>query len=121
MRDGMMTVEITSEEIRIVLERVLASGEFVTSAQLSRFLRYIVENGLPRGDGLLPGGAGLLKESVIGVAVFNRGPSYDPKTDPIVRVEARRLRARLDAYYENGGSSDPIRISPAERRLFSGV
>jgi hypothetical protein len=105
-----MTAEITSEQIRTNLERVLASDEFATSAQLSRFLRYIVENGLPGVAGL-PGGADLLKESVVGVAVFKRGPSYDPKTDPIVRVEARRLRSRLQAYYENGGSSDPVRIS----------
>jgi hypothetical protein len=105
-----MTAEFTSEQIRTSLERVLASDEFVTSAQLSRFLRYIVENGLP-GVASLSGGADLLKESVVGVAVFKRGPSYDPKTDPIVRVEARRLRSRLQAYYQNGGSSDPVRIS----------
>lgn len=105
-----MTAEITSEQIRTNLERVLASDEFATSAQLSRFLRYIVENGLPCAESL-PGGTDRLKESVVGVAVFKRGPSYDPKTDPIVRVEARRLRSRLQAYYENGGSSDPVRIS----------
>jgi len=114
----MMTAGITSEKIRISLARVLASDEFASSAQLSRFLRYIVENGLLNGSDtsaaggeLLPRGADLLKESVVGTAVFNRGPSYDPKADPIVRVEARRLRARLEAYYRNGGSSDPVRIS----------
>ncbi len=99
-----MTAEISPEQIRISLERVLASEQFASSAQLSRFLRYIVDNGQP-------GGARLLKESFVAAAVFNRGPSYDPKTDPIVRVEARRLRARLDAYYQNGATSDPVRIS----------
>lgn len=99
-----MTAESTSEQIRGALEKVLTSGEFVSSVQLSRFLRYIVETNLA-------GREGQLKESVIGVAVFNRGASYDPKTDPIVRVEARRLRARLEAYYQNGGGADAVRIS----------
>lgn len=90
--------------VREVLERILASEGFVGSAQLSRFLRHIVENSLSGGDSDL-------KESVIGVKVFHRGPSYDPKTDPIVRVEARRLRTRLDAFYRNNGTGEAIRIS----------
>jgi hypothetical protein len=91
------------EHIQAALERILASEEFAGSAQLSRFLRHIVGDG-PGAD------ARLLKESVIGVAVFNRGPAYDPKVDPIVRVEARRLRARLDAYYQKHADED-VRIS----------
>jgi hypothetical protein len=86
------------------LEKVLASDEFVGSAQLSRFLRYVVENGIT-------GGGASLKESVIGVAVFHRGATYDPKVDPIVRVEARRLRGRLGDYYLGAGALDPVRIS----------
>ena len=90
--------------VRATLERILASEEFVGSAQLSRFFRHIVENSLLGGDSDL-------KESVIGIKVFNRGPAYDPKADPIVRVEARRLRARLDAYYLKSGTAEAIRIS----------
>lgn len=45
-----------------------------------------------------------LKESVIGVKVFDREPCYDPKSDPIVRVHARRLRQKLDAFYDHAGS-----------------
>jgi hypothetical protein len=66
-------------------------------------LKFVVEQTLA-GDG--PN----LKESVIGVEVFGRPADYDPRIDPIVRVEARRLRSRLDKYYNSGNSSDPVRI-----------
>src|SRR5215831_21122159 len=49
-----------------------------------------------------------LKESVIGVSVFDRNPDYDPKVDPIVRVHARRLREKLDAFYRSEGSHDIV-------------
>jgi len=91
----------TREQILVSLERVLASSEFSESAQLSRFLRYIVESRL--ADETNP-----LKESAIGVEVFRRGPNYDPKSDPIVRVEARRVRSRLQAYYRSDGFSDEV-------------
>jgi hypothetical protein len=94
----------SEDQVRAGLERMLASKEFAGSAQLSRFLRHIVESALE-------GRASILKETVIGVSVFNRGPSYDPKADPIVRVEARRLRTRLIAYYKRNGANEPIRIS----------
>jgi serine/threonine-protein kinase len=46
----------------------------------------------------------------VGVEVFDRGPAYDPRIDPIVRVEARRLRAKLKAYYASAGRDDQLRI-----------
>ena len=58
----------------------------------------------------LAGDAGELKESVIGVKVFERDASYDPRIDPIVRVMAGRLRSRLDQYYAAEGRNDPVRI-----------
>ena len=51
-----------------------------------------------------------LKETVIGVEFFHRDPGYDPKKDPIVRVEAHRLRRRLLDYYSQEGAADPSRI-----------
>jgi hypothetical protein len=51
-----------------------------------------------------------LKEYLIGVEVFDRKQSYDPRVDPIVRVEARRLRAKLKAYYDGDGCTDPVFI-----------
>ena len=44
----------------------------------------------------------------MGLEVFNRGPSFDPHTDTIVRVHARRLRTRLDEYYASEGRDDTI-------------
>lgn len=51
-----------------------------------------------------------LKEYVLGVEVFDKDVSFDPRTDPIVRVQARRLRTRLARYYETEGRADPILI-----------
>jgi tetratricopeptide (TPR) repeat protein len=83
------------------LERVLASPKFSRSEQLCRFLRFLIERHLEQRDQEL-------KESVIGVEVFGRAPGYNPKLDPIVRTEARRLRARLTEYYSGEGKDDPL-------------
>ena len=68
-----------------------------------RFLRLAVER-------TLEGKADELKEYLIGVEVFDRPSSYDPRVDPIVRVEARRLRSKLKAYYAGDGNNDLVRI-----------
>lgn len=85
------------------LERILGSEEFRNAPMLSRFLRHVVEHRL-RDD------PSSLKEYVLGVEVFDRGPEFDPRTDTIVRVNARRLRARLGAYYQEAGRHDPVLI-----------
>lgn len=91
------------EEVLQELERVLESPEFVKSDRLRRFLRHTTLNTLDnRPD--------RLKETVIGVEAFDRQVGYDPKTDAIVRVEARRLRQKLDQYYLNEGKNSRIRI-----------
>ena len=59
-----------------------------SAAALPGFLKHLVEAAL-RGE------TERLKESVLGVEVFQREAGFDPRTDPIVRVEARRLRSRL--------------------------
>lgn len=86
------------------LHRILASDGFAKSERMRRFLTYAVEHSLAQD-------LGQLKESVIGGAVFDRPASYDPKSDPIVRIEARRLREKLAAYYTREGKDDPIRIN----------
>ncbi|HWB87385.1 MAG TPA: tetratricopeptide repeat protein [Bryobacteraceae bacterium] len=73
------------------------------SERMGRFLRFAVER-------TLDGKADQLKEYLIGVEVFDRKPSYDPRVDPIVRVEARRLRSKLAAYYAGDGREDPVLI-----------
>ena len=70
---------------------------------MARFLRLTVEH-------TLAGRAEELKEYLLGVEVFDRKEAYDPRVDPIVRVEARRLRAKLKEYYEGDGCADPVRI-----------
>jgi hypothetical protein len=59
-----------------------------------------------------------LKEFSIGLEVFDRSSDYDPNIDAIVTVEARRLRAKLKAYYENEpGRNDPVLIGPGVRAI----
>jgi adenylate cyclase len=94
---------VTPDAVRAQLERVLSSDSFAAAGRHSRFLRYIVER-------TLAGEGDQLKEYVLGTEVFDRADSYDPRLDSIVRVEARRLRTRLDDYYGGVGASDPVRI-----------
>jgi len=90
-------------QIRDQVPRILASRHFARAGRLRRFLQYVVEQALG-------GGAIHLKEHTIGVDVFDRKPDYDPRIDPIVRVEARRLRAHLQAYYESDGRHEIVLI-----------
>lgn len=93
----------TVDTIRRQLERILASEGFARAERMSRFLRFIVEQTLlGRGD--------QLKEYVIGVEVFDRKGSFDPRTDPVVRGEARRLRSKLKEYYDAEGQNDLLRV-----------
>lgn len=98
-----MTAPPSAENVRDQLERVLASHVLASSGQLRRLLRLVVER-------TLEGQPALLKEYNLGLEVFQRPPDYDPKIDPIVRVQARRLRAKLDEYYAGEGAGDPLLI-----------
>ncbi|HJR61457.1 MAG TPA: hypothetical protein VJ813_18745 [Vicinamibacterales bacterium] len=91
----------SAEEVRDQLERMLASQPFATTPRLRTFLRYVV-------DRALAGEAGQLKEYAIGVDVFERDAQYDPRIDSIVRVEAGRLRAKVDEYYSGEGVGDRV-------------
>ncbi len=90
-------------EVRAELSRVLSSPDFRRSPQLQRLLSFVVNE-------TLAGRSDRLKEYTVGVEVFARPASYDPRLDSLVRVEAKRLRTLLDQYYANGGTSDPVRI-----------
>lgn len=98
-----MSVSIASERVRAQLEKILASAPFSRSERLRRFLRYIVEV-------KLSGRLALLRELPLGMDVFERGTDFDPRLDPIVRIDARRLRARLTGYYEGEGAFDEVEI-----------
>src|SRR5689334_8380560 len=84
--------------IRAQVEKILTSSVFSRSHRLSRFLRFAVEQ-------VLEGRGEELKEQLVGVEVFDRKSDYDPRVDPIVRVEARRLREKLKIYYASTGRS----------------
>jgi Tol biopolymer transport system component len=96
--------DVDAQRVRLQLERILASSAFVDAERASGFLRFIVERKLEGRDGEI-------KESVIAIDVLSRPSSFDSKSDPIVRVEAGRLRDRLSAYYEAEGGSDPVLIT----------
>ena len=98
-----MELEPSADEIRLQLDRLVTSGGFANADRMSGFLRYVVERALA-------GESDQVKEYVIGVAVFGRDEQYDPRLDSIVRVEARRLRTKLDEYYADEGRDDPIVI-----------
>lgn len=89
--------------VREQLERILASPTFQQSDRLKRFLTFIVLEALN-------GHRDELKEYVIGVQVFGKEDSFDPRTDPIVRVQARRLRAKLVHHYREEGRTDELII-----------
>ena len=95
---------VPPDAVRAELERILASKSFQNAGRHSRLLRYVTEK-------TLAGEADQLKEYALGVEVFDRDASYDPRVDSIVRVEAGRLRARLDEYYANDGASSDVRIT----------
>lgn len=93
----------SAEQVLAALARIAASKGFAEAGRLPGFLRHLVETAL-RGE------TERLKESVLGVEAFGREAGFDPRTDPIVRVEARRLRTRLEEYYAGPGAGDEVRI-----------
>jgi Tol biopolymer transport system component len=97
-----MPSEIDASAIRAQLERILASDVFSRAQQLRRFLLFIVEQSLA-------GHGHSLKESVLAHELYGKGTDFDGGADPVVRVDARRLRDKLREYYE--GRSDPVVIS----------
>jgi serine/threonine-protein kinase len=93
----------SDKAVRHQLDRVLASRTFHPVDRIKRFLSFIVSETLAgRGD--------QLKEYVIAVHVFGKEESFDPRTDPLVRVQARRLRGRLVRYYRDEGQDDDLLI-----------
>ncbi len=85
------------------LQKILEDSLFSRTQRMSRFLRFGVEHALA-------GTGHQVKEYLVGVDVFDRPKDYDPRVDPIVRVEARRLRAKLRSYYASSGKKDELII-----------
>jgi serine/threonine-protein kinase len=91
------------ERVRRELGSVLSSETFAQSESLKRFLRHVVE-------AKLDGREEELKELSLGTDVFERGEKYDPRIDPVVRVQATRLRSKLRDYYQAEGARAEVEI-----------
>jgi adenylate cyclase len=103
MKGSAGSMEPSSAEVHAELERILASRCFEQAGRSSSFLRFVVEQ-------TLAGQGERLKGYTIAVEVFGRPPDFDAQTDPLVRVEAGRLRRRLIEYYADEGRNDPVRL-----------
>ncbi len=91
------------EEVRVELECVLSSPAFARARRARAVLRYITEE-------TLAGRASGISGYTIAVAVFGKAADFDAASDPLVRVEAGRLRSRLLEHYAMAGAVDPLRI-----------
>src|SRR6202162_5824513 len=94
---------IPAAEIRAQLDLILRSRAFIQSHRIRRFLQFVWKESLL-------GQPHRLKEYLIGLEVFDRREAFDPRVDSIVRVEARRLRNKLEEYYRTEGRDDHVRI-----------
>lgn len=92
------------EAVRAQLGNILGSPTFANLTKAKQFLVYIVEE-------TLAGNGGKLKQYNIATGALGRDAAFDPELDPLVRLEAGRLRKALDNYYLNDGASDRIRIA----------
>jgi TolB-like protein/tetratricopeptide (TPR) repeat protein len=89
---------------RAQVARILESRHFAKAERLKRFLRFVTEE-------TLKGLSNAIKETVIGIEVFDRSATtFDPRTDPIVRVQAGRVRAKLADYYAQDGANDRVLV-----------
>src|SRR6266542_3096821 len=92
-----------ADAVTAQLTRILASEIFSRSDRLTAFLTYIVEQ-------TLAGHGAALKEHVLAMEVYGKGADFGAAVDPIVRVDARRLRDKLREYYASA-PHDPLVIS----------
>ena len=97
----------TAAEVRAQLARIVEAPSFEASERNRRFLSYVVEE-------TLAGNSNRIKAYSVATDVFGRDASFDPQLDPIVRIEASRLRRALEHYYLVAGVDDPVRIDIAK-------
>jgi hypothetical protein len=100
---GKQSTQFSPQAIREELERILSSPKFAGAEQIRRFLRFSVEE-------TVAGRQNQIKQYSTGTEALGRRPNFDPTEDPIVRVEAGRLRRALTYYYQHQGRQDAIRI-----------
>ena len=100
---ALVSTRISADSVREQVGRIAASRRFSGSDRQCRFLRLLAEE-------TVQGRGGALNEERLGVEVFGRREPFDPRSDPIVRTELSRLRAKLKDYYEVEGRQDPLLI-----------
>ncbi len=94
----------SKSEVLNQLSRILRSQVFRNSDMLRNFLSFIVQEAI-KEDGMV------LKQYSIAIHAFGRNPDFDATSDPIVRIQASRLRRNLEQYYKEEGVDDKIIIS----------
>lgn len=94
---------VSRSAIQEQLERILAYPPFQNSRRYPKFLKFIVEKALS-------GSPEEIKERVIGIEVFDRPPSYEPASDPVVRLVAGEIRKRLAQYYIQEAHEHELRV-----------
>ena len=113
--DAVVPDSVGEFDARRELDRILADPDFHCTERNRKFLRFVAEE-------YFAGREHQVKAYTIAVDVFGRAANFDPSTDPIVRIEATRLRAALGSYYEMHGAQRPVRIDLPKGRyvpLFS--
>jgi hypothetical protein len=91
------------QEIRLELERILASQPFRSSRRYPALLRYVVGK-------TISGHTEDLKERTLGIEVFHRSADYDTNADPVVRFSAGEVRRRLAQFYQESAAQGTIEI-----------
>jgi TolB-like protein len=89
---------------RAQVARIMQSADFDATVRERRFFQYVV-------DETLDGRAARIKAYSVATEVFERDSNFDPQNDPIVRIEAGRLRRALERYYLMSGASDALLIT----------
>ncbi|MBS7698391.1 adenylate cyclase [Chelatococcus sp. YT9] len=95
--------EASPADVRVQCERILGSPEFRAPERARNFLRYVVEE-------TLAGRSSRIKAFSIAIEVFGRDETFDTQNDPVVRIEAGRLRRALERYYLVAGQDDPVLV-----------
>src|SRR3974390_3329466 len=96
---GMVGVEQEASQAQI--QRILQSKAFRTSEVHRNLLNYLSEKSLS-------GEADSLKEYTVGLDVFAKPSTYDPRQESVVRMHMARLRQKLGEYYRTEGVDDPV-------------
>ena len=111
MRQTKAKFQPSDEVIFQQLERICSSNELRTKKRICQLLRYLVKESIA-------GRSDQLKGYTIGLEVFSRDKDFNPELDPIVRIQAGRLRRSLDNYYLNEGKNDSIRFFIPKGNLY---